>query len=218
MIKVRLRDKSGIRLFRYLVEDVDRHGNVRIYFRRKGRPKIRLRELPGTAAFDAEYQRAFSGELKPPSAHQHTLAMPGTMRWLCAQYYASPKFQSLAASTRKVRRGILEEICQRAGNFRYAVMETPRTLRSCAMKRQPFPTRSITASRRCGSYSHGRCRPSMAMPKGIRRGTLGTCAAPTLMASEHGPKPTRCAMRRTIRSAPRPAGLRSVTLHRGAPQ
>jgi len=51
--------------------------------------------------------------------------MPGTMRWLCEQYFASAKFQSLAASTRKVRRGILEEICQRAGNFRYAAMETP---------------------------------------------------------------------------------------------
>jgi integrase len=124
-MKVRLRDKSGIRLYRYLVEDVDRHGNVRIYFRRKGQPKIRLRELPGTAAFDAEYQRAFSGELKPPSARQHSLAVPGTMSWLCTQYYASPKYQSLAASTRKVRRGILEEICQRAGTFRYATMETP---------------------------------------------------------------------------------------------
>ena len=44
---------------------------------------------------------------------------------LTEQYYASPKFQSLAESTRKVRRGILEEICQRAGNFRYAMMETP---------------------------------------------------------------------------------------------
>jgi len=46
------------------------------------------------------------------------------MRWLCEQYYASAVFQSLAASTRKVRRAILEEICQRAGNFRYATMET----------------------------------------------------------------------------------------------
>ena len=61
-MQVRLRDRSGLRLYRFLVEDVDRHGNVRIYFRRKGQPKIRLRELPGTAAFDEEYQRAFSGE------------------------------------------------------------------------------------------------------------------------------------------------------------
>jgi integrase len=49
--------------------------------------------------------------------------MPGTTRWLCEQYYASAKFQSLAACTRKVRRAILDEICQRAGNFRFATME-----------------------------------------------------------------------------------------------
>jgi integrase len=123
VMKVRLRDKSGIRVYRFLVEDVDRHGNVRIYFRRKGQPKIRLSEMPGTDAFDEEYQRAFRGEVKQPSASQHTPAMPGTMRWLCAQYYASARFQSLAESTRKVRRGILEEICQRSGNFRFATME-----------------------------------------------------------------------------------------------
>lgn len=123
MMKVRLRDKSGIRLYRYLVEDVDRHGNVRIYFRRKGQPKIRLRELPGTAAFDAEYKRAFIGELKHPPRDQRAPAMPGTMRWLCEQYYTAAAFQLLAETTRKVRRGILEEICQRAGNFRFAGMQ-----------------------------------------------------------------------------------------------
>src|SRR5215467_4127483 len=123
VMKVRLRDRSGVRLYRYIVEDVDRHGNVRIYFRRTGQPKIRLRERPGTEAFDAEYQRAFRGEVRPPSPNQHTPAMPGTMRWLCEQYYASAKFQSLAESTRKVRRAILEEICQRAGDFRFATME-----------------------------------------------------------------------------------------------
>jgi integrase/recombinase XerD len=34
---------------KYVVEDVDRHGIVRIYFRRPGFPKIRLRGLPGRA-------------------------------------------------------------------------------------------------------------------------------------------------------------------------
>jgi integrase len=121
-MKVRLRDRSGIRLYRYAIEDVDRHGNVRVYFRRKGQRKIRLTEVPGTAGFEAEYQRAFSGVLKPPT-DQRNAAMPGTMHWLCEQYYGSAAFQSLASSTRKVRRGILEEICQRAGRFRYAAME-----------------------------------------------------------------------------------------------
>jgi integrase len=111
-----------MRLYRYVAEDVDRHGNVRIYFRRKGQRKIRLTEMPGTVAFDAEYQRAFSGALKLPT-NQNSAAVPGTMRWLCEQYYVSAAFQSLAPSTRKVRRGILEEICERAGQFRYAMME-----------------------------------------------------------------------------------------------
>jgi hypothetical protein len=85
-MKVRLHDKSGIRLYRFLAEDVDRHSNVRIYLWRKGRPKIRLREIPGTEAFDKEYQRAFRGELKQASANRYAHAMPGTMRWLCTQY------------------------------------------------------------------------------------------------------------------------------------
>src|SRR5215472_11263515 len=100
-MKVRLRDNSGSRLYRYLVEDLDRHGRTRIYFRRKGRPKIVLKETPGTPAFEAEYQRAFYGVSQPPSPIR-TPAMGGTMRWLCQQYYASPAFQSLAPSTRKV--------------------------------------------------------------------------------------------------------------------
>jgi hypothetical protein len=114
-MKVRLRDKSGIRVYRFLVEDVDRHGNVRVYFRRKGQRKIRLSETPGTDAFDQEYQRAFRGETKAAPARGNGVALPGTMRWLCEQYYASAAFQSLAGSTRIVRRGILDEICQRAG-------------------------------------------------------------------------------------------------------
>ena len=123
VMKVRYLDNTGSRIYRYLVEDLDRHGKVRIYFRRKGQPKVVLRETPGTPAFEAEYQRAFRGELKPPSATQHIRARPDSMRWLCEQYYASAAFQSLAPSTRKVRRGILEEICQRAGDFPFATME-----------------------------------------------------------------------------------------------
>jgi integrase len=138
VMQVRLRDRSGIRLYRFLVEDVDRHGTVRIYFRRKGQPKIPLKEKPGTAAFDAEYQRAFSGASKPLSPSRHTAALPATMRWLCEQYYVSPAFQSLAPSTRKVRRGILEEICRRAGDFPFATME-PRHVAKLRDEKAAFP-------------------------------------------------------------------------------
>jgi hypothetical protein len=45
--------------FPYVHRDVDRHGNVRLYFRRAAsQPKIRLRSAPGTSEFIIEYERA----------------------------------------------------------------------------------------------------------------------------------------------------------------
>ena len=41
-----------------VVEDIDRHGNVRLYFRRRGHSEIRLRQPYGTASFWAEYKAA----------------------------------------------------------------------------------------------------------------------------------------------------------------
>src|SRR5882762_6384027 len=121
-MKVRLRDGSGWRHYKHVVEDTDRHGNVRLYFRRKGLPKIRLTETLGTPAFEQEYLRAFRGEIFAPARQgaAHTAPAPGTMRWLAEQYYASAAFQALGDSTRKVRRSILDAICERAGTFRFA--------------------------------------------------------------------------------------------------
>ena len=50
-MKIRLTDGSGFIELRHLVEDVDRHGNVRVYYRRKGKEKIRLRASLGTDEF-----------------------------------------------------------------------------------------------------------------------------------------------------------------------
>jgi integrase len=130
-MKIRMRDGTGWRDYKYLAEDVDRHANVRLYFRRPGHKKIRLLEQPGSAAFDSEYLRAFSAEpnqvsfnaVVAPSRALSGSAAPGTMRWLCQQYFASAAFQELHESTRRVRRRILDAICQRAGTFRFADME-----------------------------------------------------------------------------------------------
>jgi integrase len=127
-MKVRLRDNSGWRIYRYLVEDVDRYGKTRLYFRRKGHPKIVLTETPGTAAFEAEYQRAFArafgGPAPAPRVQPNIAAVPGTLRYLCQLYYGSAAYlQELGASTRKVRKALLETICKRAGDRRFATME-----------------------------------------------------------------------------------------------
>lgn len=120
-MKIRLRDGSGWRAYKHVVEDADRHGNVRVYLRRKGFPKVRLMATPGTEAFDQEYRDALAGQ---PAKHSpKTPAAPATLLWLCRQYFGSAVFQALGASTRAARRGILEGICKTArGPLPYALM------------------------------------------------------------------------------------------------
>jgi hypothetical protein len=51
------------RLIKHVVEDTDRHGNVRIYFRRKGHPKVRLPSPVGSPEFEAAYAAALEGKV-----------------------------------------------------------------------------------------------------------------------------------------------------------
>src|SRR5271169_6208828 len=87
------------------VEDRDRHGNIRIYYRVKGRPKVRVRGTPWTPEFMAEYDAA-KGQ-PAPTANKGT--DPGTWRWLCVRYFAEcSDYLRLDERTKRVRRGILE--------------------------------------------------------------------------------------------------------------
>src|SRR5215472_5027228 len=52
--------------FKYLVEDVDRHSNIRLYVRVPGRRKVRLRSKFGTDEFLAAYTTAVDGHLQAP--------------------------------------------------------------------------------------------------------------------------------------------------------
>ncbi len=96
---------------KYVIEDVDRHGNVRPYFRRNGR-KIRLPPPVGSPEFLAAYKVAFAGESTPKEAPKVGQIVPGSMRALCVDYYKSAMFRELAPWTQKVRKGILERFCQ----------------------------------------------------------------------------------------------------------
>ena len=66
-MRIRLLDGSGVIDLKFTFEDTDRHGNVRVYFRRKGMNKIRLREPIGSSSFMEEYKRAFAGEVEAAS-------------------------------------------------------------------------------------------------------------------------------------------------------
>lgn len=107
----------------YIVEDKDRHGNVRIYVRVPGCPKVRIRETPGTAEFVAAYQAAIAQAPAKPG-----LPDASTFRGVCARYYASPVFDALDPSTRKWRRRYLDRICEKGGDRPIAMLQ-PRQVR-----------------------------------------------------------------------------------------
>lgn len=108
--------KKNRYLPRYTVEDVDRHGNARVYLRRPGERKIRLREPVGTTAFMDEYHRHLGNggaSSQPPKAKKAiSRAAVGTFRWLCTKYFSSVEFRQLDPMTQRTRRSILEAACQ----------------------------------------------------------------------------------------------------------
>lgn len=105
-----------MRKFKYVVSDLDRHGNVRWYFRRPGQKKIRLPKHFNSVEFLAAYQAALAGEPAKQGRKAYVRASRGTLRWLCIEYFQSAAYKQLAPRTQRVRRRILEGVCESAGN------------------------------------------------------------------------------------------------------
>jgi integrase len=99
---IRFRDRSGSVSLRHISEETDRHGNVRLYFRKRGSARIRLRAQPGTDEFMIEYRAALNGTTAAtvsPSAP----AAPGSLRWLVKEFKASAEFKDLHEDTRRMK-------------------------------------------------------------------------------------------------------------------
>src|SRR5215471_6254696 len=107
--------------FKYLVEDVDRHGNVRVYVRLPGRRKVRIRATFGTSEFLDSYAAAVSDHVAAP--RQARQAKPGSFRHLCVLYYGSPTFKRLDPSTQAWRRRALDAVSEKHGHKPVALME-----------------------------------------------------------------------------------------------
>lgn len=111
--------------YRYVHEDVSRHGQVRLYFRKPGGRKFRLPRPIGSPAFLAAYHALAAGETPPVATPSATAKpLPRTWRWLCAEYMASRAFAGLNPSTQAVRRRILcgtwDEPTERGGSVLFA--------------------------------------------------------------------------------------------------
>lgn len=98
---------------KYVHVQTDRHGKTRVYFRQDKGKRIPLPPL-GSADFEFRYQEALGGKLDPTPPAPKTGAAwrdpikPGTLRWLCTEYFRSDAFLGLDESTRRVRRQIIE--------------------------------------------------------------------------------------------------------------
>jgi integrase len=99
-----------------VVEDKDRHGNIRLYFRALGKKKVRLRERPGSVEFHEEVRCAREGvpyaqARNLPKPVPRTTASRGSLLWLCQEYFRRGGAE-VSEATMLRRRTILEGVCK----------------------------------------------------------------------------------------------------------
>lgn len=111
------------RLPKYVSEFRDRHGKIRVRFRRKGQKDYYFRSLPWSADFMQEYQACLDGTAAPAIEVGRDRTKPGTFNALIAAYYGSPEFKGLRPSTQTTYRGIIERFREQHGNKRVATIE-----------------------------------------------------------------------------------------------
>lgn len=119
-----------------LVKDTDRHGNDRYYFRRKGFPKVRLREPFNSPAFLEELRCAqlgipYQALVAPKPAQSGPQTRIGSLRWLSLEYLRRGRSQWGDATHERKHRA-LAAICDStvvsrsgvaAGDLPYAGMQ-----------------------------------------------------------------------------------------------
>lgn len=89
----------------------DRHGKRRYYFRRnRASKRVSLPGEPGSPEFVAAYAAA-QAQPEPPRALPSTTAKAGSLDALRLAYYGSAEFKTLADSSRREIRYILDAVC-----------------------------------------------------------------------------------------------------------
>jgi integrase len=100
-----------MKLPRYVQAFVDRHGNARFYFRRKGFARVALPGLPWSPQFMAAYHLASEDTPKLAQIGCDRV-VPRSIHSLAIAYYDSAAFKALNSdSTQGVYRNIIERFC-----------------------------------------------------------------------------------------------------------
>lgn len=111
------------RLPKWCSEFVDRHGKVRVRFRRKGFVTYYFRATAWTPEFMQEYEACKQGKAAPEIEPGAERSKPGSVSALVAAYYRAPAFTGLRKSTQATYRGILERFRAEHGDKRVALLE-----------------------------------------------------------------------------------------------
>ena len=128
---------------KHVIADVDRHGNVRLYYRQKGQPKIRLRGLPGSEEFLKQYSEALTNAGKEQE-RKKIRTSAGSFGFVCLNYFTSPTFVALDPATQKQRRYFLEPICLDHGNKPISLMRSTHVETLLEQKREtPAAARNL---------------------------------------------------------------------------
>lgn len=100
---------------RYVYQDRDRHGNDRVYFRKRGRKKVRIHAPPGSEEFHLEFAAAMAGTpygVAKAARPAQPVASTNSLRWLVEEYQRkSAEFRGYDDETKKNRRNILKALC-----------------------------------------------------------------------------------------------------------
>jgi integrase len=94
---------------KYVTRERDRKtGKAYVYFRRRGRAKVRILDAPESEAFKARYLLLLQ-ETAHPSPPQRIVTAPRSFGWLVRLYTGSVEFRRLDPRTQYVRRRVLED-------------------------------------------------------------------------------------------------------------
>lgn len=93
---------------KYCSEFADRHGKMRVRFRRTGFSTYYFRSLPYTPAFLEEYRACLDGIAAPAIEPGASGVIPGSFDDLIARYYRTPEWLSPGDRTRLSYRGVIE--------------------------------------------------------------------------------------------------------------
>jgi integrase len=106
---------------KHLQQYKDRHGKLRLYLRKPGQKRIALPGPIYSPAFWTAYHAAMEGAPVPTITNKNP---PGSLSAAIVGYYGSAEYKSLAPSSQKDYRRILEHFRAAHGSKRLAKLET----------------------------------------------------------------------------------------------